>query len=51
MSETDTDRFLKNADECFQQAEKAHSPLDQEMWLRLAEEWKRLAQAAKGARR
>jgi hypothetical protein len=39
MSEQDTARFRKPADECRQQAEQAINPLDKEAWLRLAGEW------------
>jgi hypothetical protein len=45
MSETDTDRFRKQAEECRQQAEKAISALDKEVWLRMAAEWIKLAQS------
>jgi hypothetical protein len=43
MSE-DADRFRKQAEECRQQAAKAINPLDKETWLRVAEEWLKLAQ-------
>jgi hypothetical protein len=47
MHETDADRFLKQAEECLRQAELVLSPIAKESWLRLAEEWMKLARAAK----
>jgi hypothetical protein len=47
MHESEADWFLVQAQECLRQAERARSPLDKEAWLRLAEEWMKLAQAAK----
>jgi hypothetical protein len=46
MSNTDADRFRKQAAECHQQAEKAVSPLDKEAWLKVGAEWIKLAQSA-----
>jgi hypothetical protein len=46
MSDSDADRFRKQAEECRLQAEKAVSPLDKEAWLRVAAEWIKLAQSA-----
>lgn len=43
MSEIDAARFRKQAEECREQAAKAVSPLDKEAWLRVAEEWLKLA--------
>jgi hypothetical protein len=45
MSESDPDRFRKQAKECRLQAEKAVSPLDKEAWLRVPGDWIKLAQA------
>jgi hypothetical protein len=45
------DGYRKQADECRQQAEKAISPLDKEAWLRVAEEWLKLAQSNEESRR
>jgi hypothetical protein len=39
-------KLLPEADECRQQAERAISQLDKEVWLRLAGDWTKLAQAA-----
>jgi hypothetical protein len=39
----DSDRFRRQAAECREQAAKAVSPLDKEAWLRVAEEWLKLA--------
>ena len=46
MPDTDADRFRKMADECREQAERAHSPLDKERWLKLAGNWITMAQEA-----
>jgi len=46
MSDTEADRFRKQAEDARQMAAKAISPLDAATWLRIAEEWLRLAQAA-----
>jgi hypothetical protein len=40
----------KQAKECRLQAEKAVSPLDKEAWLRVAEEWLKLALSTDGRR-
>jgi hypothetical protein len=45
MSESDADRFRRQAAECVQEAEKSISPLDKETWLRVAAEWMKLAQS------
>jgi hypothetical protein len=46
----DADRFLKQAAEARQQAERAISPLDKEAWLRIAVEWLKLAQSVEDRR-
>lgn len=51
MPETDAERFLREAEECLREADKARNPLDQEAWLKLADEWMKLARAAKERRR
>jgi hypothetical protein len=51
MSDTDPARFRKQAEECGEQAAKAVSPLDKEAWLRVAEEWLKLAQTIDDRRR
>ena len=43
MSDDNATRFRKQAEECREQAAKAVSPLDKEAWLRVAEEWLKLA--------
>ena len=43
MTETDQDRFRKQANECRALADKASSPLDKEAYLSLARDWTRLA--------
>jgi hypothetical protein len=42
----DAARFRKQAEEAREHASRAHSPLDKEAWLRVAEEWIKLAQSA-----
>ena len=44
----DAARFRKQAEEAREQAAKAISPLDKEAWLRVAEEWLKLATSADG---
>jgi hypothetical protein len=51
MPNYDADRYRKQAEEARQQAVKAISPLDKEAWLRLAEEWLKLALSAEGRHR
>ena len=46
MPNDGADRYRKMADECREQAERAHSPLDKERWLRLAGNWITMAQEA-----
>jgi hypothetical protein len=48
MSEHDAARFRKQAEEAREQAAKAISPLDKEAWLRVAEDWLKLASSADG---
>jgi hypothetical protein len=43
MAEDDATRFRKQAEECRELAAEARSSLDKEAWLRLAEEWLKLA--------
>jgi hypothetical protein len=50
-SQTDAERFRKEAEECRELAEKAMSPLDKEAWVRLAEDWLKLAQEAERSTR
>jgi hypothetical protein len=42
--------FRKQAEECREQATKATSPLDKEAWLRVAEDWSKLAMAVDNRR-
>jgi hypothetical protein len=44
MTEIDVERFRSEAKECRQRAERATSPIDKEAWLRLAEDWIKLAE-------
>jgi hypothetical protein len=47
MPESNTDRFLNEAEECLRQVDMATDPLDKKAWLQLAEDWMKLARAAK----
>jgi hypothetical protein len=42
----DADRFRKRAEEVRDQAARAYSQHDKEAWLRVAEEWLKLAASA-----
>jgi hypothetical protein len=44
MTKIDPAKFRKQADECHEQANEARSPIDQEAWLRLAEDFIKLAE-------
>jgi hypothetical protein len=48
MSDDESARFRKQADEAREQAAKSVSPLDKEAWLRVAEEWLKLASSDAG---
>ena len=45
MTENDVERFRNEARECRQLAERATNPIDKQAWLRLAEDWIKLAEA------
>jgi hypothetical protein len=47
----DAARFRKQAEEATEQAAKALSPLDREAWLRVAEDWLKLALSVESQRR
>jgi len=44
MSEQDAERYNEKAEECLYHAERTSSPVDRAVWLRLANEWLKLAQ-------
>jgi hypothetical protein len=48
MSADDAARYRKQAEEARQCAESAINPFDKEAWLRIAEEWLKLALIADG---
>jgi hypothetical protein len=50
MSDDDAARFRQQAEDCRQQAAKVVSPLDKEAWLRVAEEWLKLAMSVEKRR-
>jgi hypothetical protein len=50
MTETDAERFRKEAEECCKLAERSVSQLDKESWLRLADDWIKLAEGAEERR-
>jgi len=43
-------RFRKQAEQATEQATKSVSPLDEGVWLRVAEEWLKLAQSVEERR-
>jgi len=43
MPDIEPDKFRREAKECWQNAEQARNPTDKEAWLRLAEDWMKLA--------
>jgi hypothetical protein len=47
LAKSNADRFLNEAEECLKQAQIATDPLDKKAWLQLAEDWMKLARAAK----
>jgi hypothetical protein len=47
MTESNIDRFIDEAEECLRQAEIATNPLDKIAWVKLAEDWIRLARAVR----
>jgi hypothetical protein len=47
VAESDVDRFLSEAEECLRLAKIVISPLDKSAWLELAEDWMKLARAAR----
>jgi hypothetical protein len=44
MTRINSQRFREEAHQCWELANKARDPLDKEAWLRLASDWKRLAE-------
>jgi hypothetical protein len=50
VSEVDAKRFKANANDCRQLAAEAAREDDQQAWLRLAEEWDKLAEQARDRR-
>ena len=44
MTENDVQRFRSEAKECRRLAEQATSRIDKQAWLRLAEDWIKLAE-------
>lgn len=46
MSQSQADRFKTNAQQCRRAAADAHDEPDRRAWLRLAEEWEKLAENA-----
>jgi hypothetical protein len=43
MPDIEGDKFRREAEECRQNTEQATNPIDREAWLRLAEDWMKLA--------
>ncbi|MEK9285264.1 hypothetical protein MTR72_37620 [Bradyrhizobium sp. ISRA442] len=46
MPKTDAERFRKEAEECRQMAARAINPADRDGWLKLADDWIKLASEA-----
>ena len=51
MSDDYAARFRKQAEECRAHAANAVNPIDKEAWLRLAEEWLKMASSIDARRR
>jgi len=47
VSESNADRFLTEVEECLRQSKMAVTCPDKRAWLELAEDWMKLARAAK----
>jgi hypothetical protein len=45
MLDIQTNKFRREAEECRQNAEQAMNPRDRDAWLRLADDWMKLAQS------
>ena len=45
MTETDAERYRKQAEECRKLAERSANQFDHKSWLRLADDWIKLAEA------
>jgi hypothetical protein len=50
MAQTDAERFRLEAEECRRLAENARTEVDKEAWLRLADDWIKLAESAQQGR-
>jgi hypothetical protein len=48
MTETDAERYRRQADECRKLAERTANHFDHQSWLHLAEDWIKLAEADEG---
>ncbi|WFU38710.1 hypothetical protein QA640_30415 [Bradyrhizobium sp. CB82] len=46
MTATDAAQFRKEAEECQRLADRAMSETERDAWLRLADDWTKLAEAA-----
>jgi hypothetical protein len=45
MTETDAERYRRRAEECRKLAERSANEFDEKSWLRLADDWIKLAEA------
>jgi hypothetical protein len=50
MTETDAERYRRRADECRELAERSANEFDEKSWLRLADDWIKLAEADEESR-
>jgi hypothetical protein len=48
---SDANKYLREAEECRRNAERASRPIDREAWLRLAADWVKLAEGAEFTQR
>jgi hypothetical protein len=46
-----SNRYRQYADDCRQRSLQAHTPADKANWLKIAEEWQKLAEEVDHARR
>jgi hypothetical protein len=50
MTETDAERYRRQAEQCRKLAERSANEFDEKSWLHLAEDWIKLAEADEESR-
>ena len=50
MTETDAERYRRQAEECQKLAQRSANQFDEKSWLHVAEDWIKLAEADEGRR-